>query len=176
MSQQAQTMCNHASNVEVNHSRSQQIRSCSNRSRGMVGRLCRFYPSNQSCFHYASKVCHLTTRVFVRLLGPCFKTGRLKPFRQHPNRVISQIPTSKNKERFLHVCQLDTPESFQPPSKIAGRSARFRAPFFNIYCFLVPDRQFFHQRRANKRVAPPTDQHTSGFLPRSETMLTRAQG
>ena len=31
-------------------------------------------------FHCASKVCHLTTRICVRLLGPCFKTGWLKPF------------------------------------------------------------------------------------------------
>jgi hypothetical protein len=29
-------------------------------------------------------VCHPKTRACVGLLGPCFKTGRLKPFRQHP--------------------------------------------------------------------------------------------
>jgi hypothetical protein len=34
-------------------------------------------------FHCAPAVCHPKTRVYVRLLGPCFKTGRLKPFRQH---------------------------------------------------------------------------------------------
>ena len=28
---------------------------------------------------------HLHTRIFVRLLGPCFKTGRLKPLCQHPS-------------------------------------------------------------------------------------------
>ena len=32
------------------------------------------------------RVCHPNTRIYVRLLGPCFKTGRLKPFRQHPKR------------------------------------------------------------------------------------------
>ena len=32
-------------------------------------------------------VCHPKTRAYVRLLGPCFKTGRLRPFRQHPKRV-----------------------------------------------------------------------------------------
>ena len=26
---------------------------------------------------------HPNTRIYVRLLGPCFKTGRWKPFRQH---------------------------------------------------------------------------------------------
>jgi len=30
-----------------------------------------------------SRVCHPRTRLYVRLLGPCFKTGRLPPFRQH---------------------------------------------------------------------------------------------
>ena len=30
------------------------------------------------------RVCHPNTRIHVRLLGPCFKTGRMKPFRQHP--------------------------------------------------------------------------------------------
>ena len=34
-------------------------------------------------FHFASKVCHLTTCIRVRLLGPCFKTGWLKPLCQH---------------------------------------------------------------------------------------------
>ena len=31
----------------------------------------------------ASWVCHPPTRTHVRLLGPCFKTGRSEPFRQH---------------------------------------------------------------------------------------------
>ncbi len=31
------------------------------------------------------QVCHPTTRIFVALLGPCFKTGRLKPFCQQPS-------------------------------------------------------------------------------------------
>jgi hypothetical protein len=30
------------------------------------------------------QVCHPTTRILVALLGPCFKTGRLKPFCQQP--------------------------------------------------------------------------------------------
>src|SRR5271156_4744644 len=31
-------------------------------------------------------VLHPNTRTNVRLLGPCFKTGRLQPLRQHPSR------------------------------------------------------------------------------------------
>jgi hypothetical protein len=32
-----------------------------------------------------ARVFHPNTRIDVRLLGPCFKTGRLRPFRQHPS-------------------------------------------------------------------------------------------
>eukprot|EP00833_Pecoramyces_ruminatium_P004186 jgi/Orpsp1_1/1178218/evm.model.c7180000064467.1 len=39
--------------------------------------------SHQNHFHYAYE---FSTHIFVRLLGPCFKTGRLKPFCQHPKR------------------------------------------------------------------------------------------
>ena len=35
---------------------------------------------------------HLHTRIFVRLLGPCFKTGRLKPLCQHPSPRPSPAP------------------------------------------------------------------------------------
>ena len=40
------------------------------------------------------RVCHPNTRIYVRLLGPCFKTGRLKPFRQHPKRWCGSKPCS----------------------------------------------------------------------------------
>ena len=33
-----------------------------------------------------ARVSHPNTRIDVRLLGPCFKTGRLQPLRQHPSR------------------------------------------------------------------------------------------
>ena len=43
---------------------------------------------------------HSSARVAVRLLGPCYKTGRLKPFCQHPQRAcgpdqaVRQRPTT----------------------------------------------------------------------------------
>src|SRR4051812_33282119 len=40
--------------------------------------------SHLSSLSFRIRVCHPNTRIYVRLLGPCFKTGRLKPFRQHP--------------------------------------------------------------------------------------------
>ena len=36
------------------------------------------------------QVCHPTTRIFVALLGPCFKTGRLRQFCQQP--FSSHVP------------------------------------------------------------------------------------
>jgi hypothetical protein len=51
----------------------------------MVGRWCACAPTSQvPC---ASWVYHPPTRIHVRLLGPCFKTGRLEPFRQRPERA-----------------------------------------------------------------------------------------
>jgi hypothetical protein len=42
----------------------------------------RFTASHQS-LSLRSKVYNSPTRIHVRLLGPCFKTGRIRPFRQH---------------------------------------------------------------------------------------------
>ena len=41
-------------------------------------------------FHCAPRVLHPSTRIYVRLLGPCFKTGRAEPFRQHRETLIPQ--------------------------------------------------------------------------------------
>lgn len=54
------------------------------------GKKARFPPpkyptsASQTClhFHFALRFLHLNTRTYVRLLGPCFKTGRLNPFCQ----------------------------------------------------------------------------------------------
>ena len=37
-----------------------------------------------------------STRIYVRLLGPCFKTGRLDPFRQHPENIFPQSTPEHN--------------------------------------------------------------------------------
>jgi len=47
------------------------------------------------CFHYAHEFNHPNTRRHVRILGPCFKTGRLKPLCQHPKHLRGQTPTIK---------------------------------------------------------------------------------
>ena len=67
---------------------SQQIRSYSNLSKNIqIGRWCICDCSSHILtfyFHFAFVVCHPKTRAYVRLLGPCFKTGRLRSFCQHP--------------------------------------------------------------------------------------------
>jgi len=40
--------------------------------------------SHQNLLSLRMWVWHPNTRIYVRLLGPCFKTGRLKPFCQDP--------------------------------------------------------------------------------------------
>ena len=43
---------------------------------------------------------HPKTRTHVRLLGPCFKTGRMKSYdRQQPKRIVSKHP-SDNQQQF----------------------------------------------------------------------------
>ncbi len=73
-----------------------------------------------------TRVCHSNTRVYVRLLGPCFKTGHLKPFRQHPKRSsVQSTPAPKNHSKSgkpvvprprspTHKSQNALPASIQP--------------------------------------------------------------
>ena len=63
---------------------SQQICSNSNLSRDIkIGQWCARKGSHLYSLSFRIRVCHSNTRIYVRLLGPCFKTGRLKPFRQY---------------------------------------------------------------------------------------------
>jgi hypothetical protein len=67
-----------------------------------------------------ARVCHPNTRIHVRLLGPCFKTGRLKPFRQDcaylglsicifANTVCMQSVHSKTHNKALYTTSSTTP-------------------------------------------------------------------
>ena len=48
------------------------------------GRRCSPRQRSQLSLSLRARVFHPNTRRHVRLLGPCFKTGRLKPLCQHP--------------------------------------------------------------------------------------------
>jgi hypothetical protein len=49
-----------------------------------TGRWCTPRQGSQLSLSLRAWVFHSNTCMYVRLLGPCFKTGRLKPLRQHP--------------------------------------------------------------------------------------------
>src|SRR5438876_12407669 len=64
---------------------SQQLCSYSNPSENIkIGRWCTLRSSHLRSLLLRVWVLHPNTRIDVRLLGPCFKTGRLQPLRQRP--------------------------------------------------------------------------------------------
>ena len=67
------------------------------------------------------RVLHPNTRIDVRLLGPCFKTGRLKPLCQHPGRKApsSSIPIAVSESRSItHPEGCHIPPTFIRRSKL----------------------------------------------------------
>lgn len=81
---------------------SQRICSYSNLSVNLqIGRCCTLAGShlslqNRPSLSLRNVVCHHNTRIYVRLLGPCFKTGRLKPLRQQEHRSPETCNSSTN--------------------------------------------------------------------------------
>ena len=81
-----------------------------------IGRWCKPKLSHLRSLSFRIWVCHPNTRIHGRLLGPCFKTGRLKPFRQHPwfasqssvlNIVLpSSYNTDKSATFYLVFCYI----------------------------------------------------------------------
>jgi len=53
--------------------------------------------SNLPSLSLRARIYHPNTRIYVRLLGPCYKTGRMKPFCQHLERVCG-FPPSDNQQ------------------------------------------------------------------------------
>src|SRR5271163_5036403 len=49
-----------------------------------TGRRCTLTSSRLHSLSLRGRALHPNTRIDVRLLGPCFKTGRLEPLRQRP--------------------------------------------------------------------------------------------
>ena len=73
------------------------------------GRRCPPRQRSQLSLSLRARVFHPNTRRHVRLLGPCFKTGRLKPLRQHPKHEGGRSPARRRAE-FLtpsHGIQLE---------------------------------------------------------------------
>lgn len=65
---------------------SQQLCSYSNPSENIrIGRWCTLKSSHLRSLSLRVRVLHPNTRIDVRLLGPCFKTGGIRSLRQHPS-------------------------------------------------------------------------------------------
>ena len=70
-------------------------------------------------------VFHPNTCRHVRLLGPCFKTGRLKPLRQHPKHVRGRTPAMKA------CCGPRSQPSYTTMGYNTPEGATFPKPFSN---------------------------------------------
>ena len=77
-------------------------------------------------FHFASKVCHLTTRIRVRLLGPCFKSGWLKPLCQHLQNAGPALHCINPNAEPKHRSVLTIREAHNGPAarRVLGASVR----------------------------------------------------
>ena len=90
---------------------SQRIRSGSDRPQVSTGRWCSLAASHlrrrarRPLLSLRTRVCHPNTRVYVRLLGPCFKTGRSKP--SYQNREHASGNCSGNLTRSGHKLLLN---------------------------------------------------------------------
>jgi hypothetical protein len=122
--------------------------------------------SNCSRLHSLSlrgRALHPNTRIDVRLLGPCFKTGRLEPLRQRPRYKpwTSAPPHRMTPRAITHPEGCHIPETFlrqakptlaRRPSSASNRSSSDRRtpwadakrfPFNNFtYCFTLFSKYF----------------------------------
>ena len=76
-------------------------------------------------FHCALRVCHPNTRTYVRLLGPCFKTGKLTPFWQHLDCTRDTWTLYKERSTCWPtslLCSLPATVQFIPRSKTTHSS------------------------------------------------------
>ena len=96
------------------------------------------------------QVCHPTTRIFVALLGPCFKTGRLRQFCQQPfnSHLQSAVPdlTAKVlevKPRPL-IAKPNAQTTSKEPSSPHSQATWPRIPSYNTTandCYILEMRQ-----------------------------------
>ncbi|EMD31869.1 hypothetical protein CERSUDRAFT_162701, partial [Gelatoporia subvermispora B] len=78
----------------------------------------------------------------VRLLGPCFKTGRLKPLRQHPKHERGRTPTIKA------CCEPRSQPSYATEGYNTPEGATFPLPFSDDRNRCWPVDRKVHQAKA----------------------------
>ena len=116
---------------------SQQIRSYSNLSESRIGRSMMPRAPKRTLltsivwtiftFIVPTGFDHPETRAHVRLLGPCFKTGRMEPYgRQHPRRVVCEhlaIDRQQFERTGVPSATVDMPNrSQESPARHASQS------------------------------------------------------
>src|ERR1700741_4815944 len=77
-------------------------------------------------------VCHPNTRIYVRLLGPCFKTGRLNPLCQHPKRGRVEMSECKTEKTKQNACILPPPTPQHPVYLAQEHTLRLLSPLHCI--------------------------------------------
>jgi hypothetical protein len=80
---------------------------------------------------------HLNTRIYVRLLGPCFKTGELKAFCQHLEEVSGWHPGADGRAQHCTSTTRDRPlrapePCLEAPPSMFPRSTRWYRPGYSI--------------------------------------------
>ena len=80
------------------------------------GRRCSPRQGSQLSLSLRARVFHPNTRRHVRLLGPCFKTGRLKPLCQYPKHERGRNPALQRAE-YLNPNRCMRPKAITLPKK-----------------------------------------------------------
>ena len=109
---------------------SQVKRSVDSASHVQIGRfLPQRQPSSQPLLSLRIMVCHPNTRIYVRLLGPCFKTGRLRqPFRTR-SQIAHRITTPKSSiQPFAHAHSIVTMKTHRASTEAQGTKPQGGAP------------------------------------------------
>ena len=117
--------------------------------------------SNLPSLSLRAKVCHLSTRIYVRLLGPCFKTGRMGPFCQHLERVCGCKPTRERHHTEQYLCRVEPP-TIDPQSPARGTRCNFSS---------VRRRRYGRQAK-HRSTSRWTCHLPAAFLPPARPMLT----
>ena len=86
------------------------------------GRRCRPRQPSQLSLSLRARVFHPNTRGHVRLLGPCFKTGRLKPLCQHPAKAFLTPHRRIRQEAITHPKVPHSSRPFPTTESDAGPS------------------------------------------------------
>ena len=123
----------------------------------MIGRWCAFAPTG--LLSLRTRVCHPSTRIYVRLLGPCFKTGGIGPICQRPE-TLSLGPRQGTSNELnsprayllatdfpRHEPTLTSPRHTDAPRgapKPRGHIHSIPFPFGNFKPFSHPFRGSFH--------------------------------